>query len=294
MAKVIDVQASYERQRDHELSRSAHRQLPSCYTNPTSIDAWRHRRMHETIAPLIDKHPGATWMTVGDGRFGSDAYFLVQKGVDVLATSLTVDGLTEAKGKGFIDKYRLVNAEDIDLPDDSLDFVYCKESYHHFPRAYVAFYEMLRVSRIAVVLVEPQESKRRLLDWVKDFVKKSIRGDQSTEFERAGNYIFRVNVEEIKKMMKGLNYDTVVAVKPFNDLFYSRFSMSPSSGFSLGNLVTRLGIWSQNVLCASKALDYGLAAVIAFKVKPDDEVKAYLKSHGFKLHYLPKNPFVCR
>lgn len=41
------------------------------------------------------------------------------------------------------------------LQDDAFDYVLCKDSYHHMPRPMIALYQMLRVARRAVVLIEP-------------------------------------------------------------------------------------------------------------------------------------------
>jgi hypothetical protein len=59
--------------------------------------------MQETIRPLLKAFPEATWMTVGDGSYGSDAHFLKENRFEVLATSLTSDCLAIAKEKGIID-----------------------------------------------------------------------------------------------------------------------------------------------------------------------------------------------
>lgn len=53
---------------------------------------------------------------------------------------------------------RVENAEKLSSPNETLDFVLCKESYHHFTRPMLALYEMLRVATKAVVLIEPNES----------------------------------------------------------------------------------------------------------------------------------------
>ena len=106
-------QESYALHAAAEQKKASALHLPSCYTDPGSVDAWRHARMHRFLLPLIEGDPGATWMTVGDGSFGSDAHFLEQQGLDVLATSLTDASLKIAHDKGFIRKYAAVNAEQI-------------------------------------------------------------------------------------------------------------------------------------------------------------------------------------
>lgn len=60
----------------------------------------------------------------------------------------------DTKERGFIHHFRALNAAAMALPHGVFDFVLCKESYHPFPRLMLAFYEMLRVARAGVVLIE--------------------------------------------------------------------------------------------------------------------------------------------
>lgn len=48
-----------------------------------------------------------------------------------------------------------LDAEGIDLPDNSYDIVVVQDGLHHLPRPVLGFTEMLRVARDAVVLIEP-------------------------------------------------------------------------------------------------------------------------------------------
>lgn len=63
------------------------------------------------------------------------------------------------KGKeiGYIYNYSKENLESLSFNNESFDFVLCKESFHHLPRPYIGLYEMLRVSKIGVVLLEPYD-----------------------------------------------------------------------------------------------------------------------------------------
>ena len=280
---------SYAAHRAHETN--AKEALPSCYTSPDSIDAWRHERMYEHLLPLVKAYPGATWMTIGDGRYGCDAYFLAQHGADVLATSLSDQTLSIAHQRGYIEKFRADNAERLAAADDSHDFVLCKESYHHFPRQAIAFYEMLRVSRRAVILIEPQETSIKLLDHAKQVIKKVIRHDKTAVFEESGNFVYKVDIGEIEKMMTALNYQ-MIAVCRFNDFYHPRLSHRPFASRSLPTFITRLGIKVQNLLCRLKTMDYGLACVVAFKFAPAEDIARDLRRHGFRLRYLPKNPYL--
>lgn len=291
-AQIHDPECSwsYARHRRHESSVSQEMNLPSCYTNPHSIDAWRHRRMHETLLPLLAAYQGASWLTVGDGRFGSDAHFLRRNGAQVLASSLTDHSLAIAAQRGFIDRFQSINAEAIALPDASHDFVLCKESFHHFPRPLIALYEMLRVARIGVALIEPQETSPRLLGCMKNAAKTIIRRRRVTHYEPSGNFIFRVNPREIVKIMTALNY-RMLAMKKLNDFYCRPIADERYSVWSLSGSVTRLAIGLQDVLCSLRLLDHGLATIVMFKNSPTTHVVTGLRQYGFKVHLLPENPY---
>jgi SAM-dependent methyltransferase len=284
---------SYSNHMEHEFAASKEMGLPDCYVDPQSIGAWRHQRMRKEVLPLLEAYPHGKWMTIGDGDFGSDAHFLRVHGADVLATSLTDSTLVIAQQKGFIGEFKSINAEEIHLPDASYDFVLCKESYHHFPRPPIALYEMLRVARKAVVLLEPQEASRRLLNRVKDMIKTRLRGQKSAVFEPCGNFIFRVNVREMEKMMTALGYPAI-AVEEFNDFYYARLSRAKYSRTGFATLFTKVVIAAQDILGFLRILDYGGACIILFKEAPESRLVEQLHRHGFRIHCLPNNPYLER
>ncbi len=289
-AKDSRAEDSYDRHTEHEAWVVDQGKLPSCYTMPGSVDSWRHRRMHLFISPLIRQCPEATWLTIGDGNFASDAYFLSQEGADVTASSLTVASLEIAKQRGYVSRIERINAERIQFADNSFDFVLCKESYHHFPRPPIAFYEMLRVARRAVIFIEPFEGRKRVLGWLKSLLKRLLRGEQNIEqFESSGNFVFRISETETAKMMTALNYGNL-AIRRFNDC-YLPWASSQSERGSWGSGVTLAGITLQNVFCRFRLLDYGLAVVITFKEPLDPVLREKLTDLKYKVMDLPRNPF---
>lgn len=282
---------SYIRHSNNEFIRSQSESLPSSYINPNSIDAWRHLRMHETILPLLKYYTKSTWMTIGDGNFGSDANFLIKHGMDVIATSLNDNSLSIAKEGGYIEKYKVENAENISFSDSAFDFVFCKEAYHHFPRPPIAFYEMLRVSSKGIVLIEPQESSRKILNFLKDIFKKWIRKDKTMLFEKSGNFIYKINIREIEKMMTALNYKVVVS-KKLNDFYFPKYSGRLANKWSYPLLITKFGCFFQNILGSLNLIDFGGVCIIAFKDTPPDDLLLQLKRSNFNIHLLPDNPFL--
>lgn len=228
-------------------------------------------------------------MTVGDGRYGSDAAYLHARGIEVLATSLTDPGLKYAHDHGFIPAYRVENAESISLGNNSRDFVLCKEAYHHFPRPPVALYEMLRVARRAVVLIEPIDQPRPL-DFLKRGVKWLLRGRSDPSFEPTGNYLYRIDLREMQKLLAAAGYE-VMAYKTANDFYHPRFGARQASGLNVGVIITRLGIWVQDMLSAVGLLGAALGCLVLFKSAPSREIRSRLQQRGFRIVDLPRNPF---
>ena len=96
---------SYDRHKSHEMRLGQDDWLPSCYAGPDTVDTWRHMRFLECTLPLLKEWPVSEWITVGDGNFGSDAFFLRNHGVAVTATSISSNTLSVAHANGWIDAY---------------------------------------------------------------------------------------------------------------------------------------------------------------------------------------------
>lgn len=280
------VEQSYLRQAELEQQMK----LPTRYTHPGSIDNWRHTRMLDLTRPIWQTFPASRWITVGDGRYGSDAAYLHAHGVNVIATSLTDERLKYAHEQGHIPAYQAENAEHISLPDNAVDFVLCKEAYHHFPRPPIALYEMLRVARIGVVLIEPLDNPK-LLDGVKRILKRVIRGDREMQFEPSGNFLYRLNVRELGKLMTAMGGEEM-AFKGINDFFHARLGSYDAQGFNIGSIVTRLGVAIQDASSSLGLLGYGLGCVIVFKPGTGQTALAPLRQAGFECIELPRNPYV--
>jgi ubiquinone/menaquinone biosynthesis C-methylase UbiE len=282
---------SYNRHVMGEESLSRSMLLPSCYRAPGSVDAWRHSRMLANVLPLTTSFPNAKWLTIGDGKFGSDAYVLKQYVPDVTATSISAHTLETASSLGFISSYAAANAESLSYSDNSFDFVLCKEALHHFPRPAIGFYEMFRVARTALVLIEPIEGPWRPLNTMKWMIKRTLRHDVTEQFEPSGNFIYRVSIREVTKMLMSLD-KPCLAWRGINDFYYPPFAESPAGRKSMPALGTYFAIWFQNALASLKLLNYGLAILVCFKVRPHDELVGALRSHGFSVAMLPHNPFI--
>ena len=81
MSKISGLSKNYDNHRKHEFQLSSE-DVPSIISAPESIDCLRHRRMFDVhVTKLARVFPNAKWLTVGDGRFGSDGIFLKSLGI---------------------------------------------------------------------------------------------------------------------------------------------------------------------------------------------------------------------
>ena len=132
--------------------------ISESWFNENTADYWRHDRAYECVDHLLSENPEASWITVGDGRWGLDSIRIKKKGFShVLPTDISEPLLKAAKDRGYISEYAVENSERLSFVDGAFDYVFCKESLHHFPRPYLALYEMLRVARRAVFCIEPND-----------------------------------------------------------------------------------------------------------------------------------------
>ncbi len=154
------------------------------------VSGFMHKRIISRLVPLFRRLPGADWMTVGDSSWGRDAFFVKSYNQNAYASGLTSEFADLSIKAGYLNKFIIQNAESLAMKEDSVDFVLCKHTFHHFPRPFVALYEMLRVSRHGVVLIEPAETS-------------------ANNYEVIGNYVYRVNLREIEKVCRAANLPAI-------------------------------------------------------------------------------------
>lgn len=260
-----------------------------------SIHDWRHERMYRLLLPLLGW--GGRWLTVGDG-IGTDAAWLLRQGADATATDIGDALLKQAQEQGFIQVYQRENAEQLSFPDNSFEFALCKEAYHHFPRPYLAVYEMLRVARRAAVLIEPQDPIQQMpaLLWLKNILDRLAPGllqrlwKNQYSFETVGNYVYKLSEREIEKIAMGMGLPAI-AVCGLNDYFVENPELSrvpPKPGY-FRQVKFRIGV--QNLLCWLGLIPYRLLCCVIFKEPPPPETIAALKALGYRYISLPKNPY---
>lgn len=284
--------SSVEIEKDLELYRS--------WFDNNTTDVWRHLRMLEFLDVFIKNYPKADWLTVGDGRFGTSAIYINRKGGNVLPTDIDVSLLEIAKANNMIQDYKYANAELLPFEDDSFDFAFCKEAFHHFPRAFISIYEMLRVSKEAILLVEPSDFlpspiPRRLLQLLKNNTKKllglSIPHPDTGNYEPIGNYVFGISPRDIQKIALGLHLP-MVAYKRFHDVYIEGVEHEKLDGDAPLYKKIRKSIFIQKVRKITGLSGYNQIMAIIFKKEPSENLITELKKSGFVFIRLPDNPYI--
>jgi SAM-dependent methyltransferase len=284
----------------YELQVEAHRNareeqfkdLLSVWLDDSTCDNWRHNRMYE-FANLFANDGDSSWLTVGDGRFGLDCVSLKRRGIkSVLPSDIAESGLKKAKEIGIIENYAVENAEKLSFEDGQFDYVFCKESYHHFPRPFAALYEMIRVAKKGVILVEPN-------DYWQSVVGRAVYGFQQlfgkvrhidqNRYEDSGNYVYSLSEREIEKVCLGLDLPHLF-IKGQNNVYITGGEHVQAKWGSLKFLRMRLTVMLLDCLCYMRIFKPTLLSVFVSKQQPSDLLRRSLLEAGWKEVYLPRNP----
>ena len=232
-------------------------------------------------------------------RFGNDAKYIADCGHESLATDISEHLLKEGKKLGRISEYRVENAESLSFRDSEFDYVFCKESYHHFPRPMIALYEMIRVAKRGVVIIEPGDAL--LSNSCLKIMFRTLRGIyyrfrvgrpiEWDSFEESGNFVFSISRREMEKVALGLNL-RMVAFKGINDAYCAgvEYEKIDEEGPLLKKV--RRSILISDILCKYGLLNHGLLAAIIFKESPPEGLLEGLRGAKFEIVTLPDNPYI--
>jgi ubiquinone/menaquinone biosynthesis C-methylase UbiE len=295
---------SYRRHSEHyrEYSPGGRKEaLAKAWLEKDKVDvALRHHRLYQLVDPILIADPKAKWLTVGDGRYGCDAKYILEKGGDALPSDISDILLKEAKDIGYIPEYKKENAESLSFQDSEFDYVFCKESYHHFPRPMLALYEMLRVAGKAVLLIEPNDAhisnntpSKLLFRRLKNIIYWMLRRkrDDGNEFEEVGNYVFCISRRELEKVALGLNYKAI-AFKGINVSYVEGVERESLSENGPLQRRVRRAINIRNVCSRLGLMDCRYLAAVIFKQEPSGELARQLAKAGYEFLHLPDNPYL--
>lgn len=267
-----------------------------------SLDYWRHNRMLSLLKPFLN--PNEKWLTVGDGRYGSEAAWLKRNGIECHASDMHTELLEMALEKGLIDSYSKQNAENLDFKSETFDYVLIKESLHHLPRPWLALYEAFRVCKKGVLLIEPNDNFHhgnlikkffiKFKNLLKRLLKKKVYRDEYG-FEEVGNFIYTINNRELEKFLLGMHKRSI-AFNKINDHYFKNIeyikinSRNIKDKFSF--LKLRISILLKDLLCKIGILNESIGEIILFKINPKSETIKDMEKYNWKLKKLPRNPYL--
>lgn len=266
-----------------------------------TLNTVRQRRVNDLLRPFIEVDAEAAWLTVGDGRYGLDGMALQEMGASkVHCSDMDATLLKIAHERNLISHYSEENAEKLSFPDDSFDYVLCKESYHHFPRPYVALNELMRVCRKGVLLIEPRDRKidKGQFSFLVELINRLFGlniFDSSHGFEPVGNYAYCISQREMEKFQLGMHRQHI-ALCGVNDYYQPGYEFVKVDDRSISNKLKIFKFW---LVIAIKGLaerllitKSGLLIAVLFKVDPGHVLKEQLRRKGYRVMVLPKNPYI--
>lgn len=294
MSKSSFHEVSYDLHKQGFGDESPEEKFFETWFDETTVDYWRHMRMMQPAFPLLK---WKKWVTIGDGRWGLDSIRLkkANPNIKILPTDLAENLLKKSLERGLIDDYSVENAEALSFNDDQFDVSFCKESYHHFPRPFLALYEMLRVSRKAVVLSEPNDYFP--IPPLRKFIESVLVGLKlrkpfvEAKFETVGNYVYSISKREIEKAAISIQLP-LVAFHEHDDSYIEGVEFEKLAENGPMQKKIKRSLWLKAIQAKLGLRRPGTLLAILFKVMPDEEMRRKLKENGFTLKYTPKNPYV--
>lgn len=194
--------------RKNEEKRNLGKYWPGAFE--LNDDTRRHHAMLEQGLRFLKSVGLKSALSIGD-TYGRDAAFIKKYlGCNVTASDLESNHLYPAVEAGLIDEIRDIDAESIQLTDDTFDLIVCKESMHHFAQPMRGLYEMLRVARKSVLIIEPND-----VQYEPATAFHSEKGFHDG-YEQVGNYVYQISVRECCKCAWSLNIPGIIT-SGFND-----------------------------------------------------------------------------
>lgn len=295
---------------NNDANKEDRRKLHESWFNESTVDFWRHKRMYETISSVAKYYNNKKWISIGDGRYGLDSFYLNKLfNIDVFPTDIAADMLAEGKKRGLYKNYSVENAESLSFKDKSFDIVFCKESFHHFPRPIIALYEMIRISRIAVILIEPNDQVTFNQYSKKKYVKSAFKillskifnkdyqpylpnlNEGSHFFEESGNYVYTLSLRELNKITHAIDLGGL-AWKGFNDQYIEgcEFEIADDKNAMFKKIKESI-IQRDNLCIADPSLyNYGMITVVLFINTVQQELATMMKKDGYIFGHKELNP----
>lgn len=242
----------------------------------------------EKLLPVLEHFPAASWLTVGDGRHAFEARFLMKHGAGrVLPSNYDPTLLREAQRQGHITDYAEEDLEQLSFADGSFDFICCKDTLHHLLRPYRGLYEMLRVAREGVFLIEPFDHS-----FAASAMYHTRPESPYHDFEEeAGNYVYSFSERELEKLCVSHGWRCLAArgVNVIQEHGIDNASTDPRD-----LRLQRARVERSEHLAAKGKGGWVNQASLLLRQRPSAALRAALEGAGYQVLDLPCNPHTRR
>lgn len=174
------------------------------FINLNNIWYWMHTYCLDYLSEFFLGIPKSTFLTVGDGYCGREGIHIKRFGHYVHASDLQSCWIKKSFDDGLLDAYSQQNIYNLTFEDSSFDYVVVKESLHHMSMPYKGLYEMFRVAKKGIILIEPSD--------------ESYFEDPHQSYELSGNYMHCFNSRDLIKA--GLSFGFKAFVMTFTSVLY--------------------------------------------------------------------------
>lgn len=284
-----EAYALQTRHNKHTASETEFSRLHESYLDLESLYSQDAYRLGFELGEFFGKWNYSV-VTIGDGRIGMDAVRLKIHGAKhVLPTDVSADMLELGKSRGIIDEYSVENAERMSFADNAFDFTFCRHAYHHMPRPWIAVYEMLRVARKGVVIIEPQDQAGTIYNVLKTLQAGS--GRMVGDYEESGNFVYRLSLRELCKIGLGLNLP-MLAYKGTVTGYVNDIEFEPANSRSLRAMRYWLKYWVRTIAWKCGGIRAPVLMAMLLKETLSDDEQQHLRKKGWRFIAFSRNPYL--
>ena len=157
------------------------------------------------------------------------------------------------------------NSECLSLASQSFDLVICKEGIHHLARPVLGVYEMLRITRDSILVIEPSESQvGRVLEMLG--LASVYEVNQSGNIQYRDNYVYRWTVRHFDSLLKSYYLESGYRLDVTVGWMSSKFN---ANQYGVTRKLAALMGWLVGYLPGSRG-NYMTALISSGKDRPED------------------------
>lgn len=202
----------------------------------------RDRRVRlaiKTLTRLTGATPNQLTALVVCGGVGGEGTLLANLGFEAVTVSdFSESALAVCRRRDARLEAALLNAEQINLPDQYYSVVRVQDGLHHLPRPALGYTEMPRVAKVAAIVIEPHRSL--VGHWF---------GTEWEKQDQAINYVFRWDHEVFKQLTYSYllqAVETIHTIRLWDHCLVMDRVGRVFGGGSFGTRVVRAAYWLLN------------------------------------------------